>query len=117
MTPSRLIERVRAALVRVPRVVERRMFGGTTFMVTGKMCISVGHGRLMCRIDPAQHDTALARTGVTTVRMKGREYRGFVYVRESAVKSKRTLDYWVRLCLTFNKRAKSSRRRRRRTSA
>ncbi len=93
------------------------MFGSTTFMVRGKMCISAGHRRLMCRIDPARHETALARKGVTTVRMKGREYRGFVHVRESVVNSKRALDYWIRLCLAFNKQAKSSRRSRRLTSA
>ena len=105
-----LIDKVRAALSQLPRVAERKMFGGTTFMVNGKMCISVGRDRLMCRIDPQLHDEAVARTGVRTVRMKGRAYRGFVHVREDAVKSKRDLEYWVGLCLDFNKRAKSSRR-------
>ncbi|HEX9219406.1 MAG TPA: TfoX/Sxy family protein [Gemmatimonadaceae bacterium] len=107
-----LVDRVRAALAHTPRVAEKRMFGGITFMVNGKMCISAGHQRLMCRIDPELHETAIARRGVRTVRMKGRAYRGFVYVREEAVASRRDLHYWVRLCLGFNKRAKSSRRRR-----
>src|SRR5206468_10404377 len=113
MTSSKpLTDRVRAALAHVPRVAERKMFGGITFMVDGKMCISVGHHRLMCRIAPELHERATSRRGVRTVRMKGRAYRGFVYVREAAVASKRDLHYWVRLCLGFNKRAKSSRRRR-----
>lgn len=107
-----LAERVRAALAHIPRVAEKKMFGGITFMVKGKMCISAGDDRLMCRIDPELHETAITRRGVRTVRMKGRAYRGFVYVREEAVASKRDLDYWVRLCLDFNKHAKSSRRRR-----
>src|SRR2546422_4703630 len=51
------------------------------------------------------------RRGVRTVRMNGRAYRGFVHVREDAVASGRELDYWVRACLEFNKRAKSSRDR------
>src|SRR2546425_3622490 len=100
-----LVERVRAALAHTPRVAEKRMFGGITFMVNGKMCISAGHQRLMCRIDPELHETAIARRGVRTVRMKGRAYRGFVYVREEAVASRRDLHYWVRLCLGFNKRS------------
>ena len=104
-----LIERVRAALARTPRVVEKKMFGGTTFMVDGKMCISVGRNRLMCRIDPQLHDSVIKRSGVRTVRMKGHAYRGFVHVREDVLTTKRDLDYWVRACLTFNKRAKSSR--------
>ena len=85
------------------------MFGGITFMVNGKMCISVGPKRLMCRIDPELHELAIERRGVRTVKMKGRAYRGFVHVREEAVSSKRDLDYWVRVCLEFNKQAKASR--------
>ena len=103
-----LSDRVRAALAHTPRVVEKKMFGGITFMVDGKMCISVGRGRLMCRIDPELHDSAIKRSGVRTVRMKGRAYRGFVHVREEAVASARDLGYWVRTCLAFNKRARSS---------
>lgn len=106
-----LLERVRAALADTPRVVEKRMFGGTMFLVGGKMCISVRAGRLMCRIDPAQHDAALARPGVTTVRMRGHDYRGFVHVRDAAVPTKRALDSWVTRCLKYNKQARSSKQR------
>ena len=106
-----LAERVRAALGRLPRVAERKMFGGICFMVNGKMCITVGHGRLMCRIDPEQHEMAVARKGARTARMKGRAYRGFVFVRADAVRTKPALVYWVGLCLAFNGRAKSSRKR------
>ena len=47
------------------------MFGGITFMVNGKMCISVGPNRLMCRIDPELHERAIEREGVRTVKMNG----------------------------------------------
>ena len=107
-----LVARVRAALRRTFRVREQRMFGGITFMVNGKMCISVGARGLMCRIDPASHEAAIARRGVRTVRMRGRAYRGFVRVRADVVTSKHALDYWVRACLAFNRHAKSSKRRR-----
>ena len=118
MTSSKpLTDRVRAALAHTPRVAERKMFGGITFMVDGKMCISVGHHRLMCRIDPELHELAIKRRGVRAVRMNGRAYRGFVHVREEAVASGRELDYWVRACLEFNKRAKSSRRSSRRLTS
>jgi len=104
-----LTDRVRAALAHVPRVAERKMFGGITFMVNGKMCISVGANRLMCRIDPELHERAIERQGVRTVKMNGRAYRGFVHVREEAVASKRDLNYWVRVCLEFNKHGEASR--------
>src|SRR5256886_6015782 len=72
-----LVQRVKASLSGAPRLQEKRMFGGVTFMVRGKMCVSVGKGRIMCRIDPSLHDAALKRKGARTVVMKGREYRGW----------------------------------------
>lgn len=40
-----LTRRVGAALAHIPQVEERVMFGGRTFMVNGKMCISVSEDR------------------------------------------------------------------------
>jgi TfoX/Sxy family transcriptional regulator of competence genes len=106
---ERLTNRLREALANVRNVEEKRMFSGITFMVNGKMCISAGDDRIMCRIDPAIHDQAIKRKGCTPVMMKGREYRGFVYVREEGIKSKTDFDYWVALALNFNKIAKAAR--------
>ena len=114
---EKLADRIREVFGARRDIAERKMFGGITFMVDGKMCISVGHHRLMCRIDPELHELAIKRRGVRTVRMNGRAYRGFVHVREEAVASGRELDYWVRACLEFNKRAKSSRKSSRRLTS
>jgi TfoX/Sxy family transcriptional regulator of competence genes len=103
-----LVQRVKAALAGAPRLQEKRMFGGVTFMVRGKMCVSAGKGRIMCRIDPALHDAAVKRKGARTVVMKGREYRGWVYVAAAAVETKRELEYWVGLSLEYNTKAKRS---------
>lgn len=66
-----LTERVRKALSSARRVKEVRMFSGMTFMVNGKICISVGAHRLMCRIDPALHEEVVERKGARGVRMRG----------------------------------------------
>jgi TfoX/Sxy family transcriptional regulator of competence genes len=100
-----LVERVRAALAGTRRVEEKKMFGGTAFLVRGKICVSARPERLMCRIDPAVHDAALERKGCRTMVMKGREYRGYVHVDAAAVRSKRELDYWIALALEYNARA------------
>jgi len=107
-----LTARVRAALMDVPDVEEKKMFDGVTFMVNGKMCVSVGAQRLMCRIDPKDHDAALQRKGCRTVVMKGREYRGYVHVDAEAVSKPSDLRRWIDLALDFNGRAKSSGKRR-----
>ena len=56
---EKLTNRVREALMNVSKVEEKRMFSGITFMVSGKMCISVGDNRIMCRIDPSIHNQVL----------------------------------------------------------
>ena len=108
-----LLHRVRVALGGAVEVEEKKMFGGIAFMVRGKMCVSVGRDRIMCRIDPAFHDCALERKGCRTVAMKGREYRGYVHVDADAVRDQRDLAYWIDLSLDYNGRAKSSRSKRR----
>ena len=111
MRDSELLSRVRAALVAIPNVEEKRMFGSTAFMVRGKMCISARAERIMCRIDPALHDAALEREGCETVLMRGRQYRGYVYVGAEAVRSVSALKNWVDLALNYNKAITSAKKR------
>ena len=103
-----LVDRVRTALAEIPRVVEKKMFGGIAFMVNGKMCVSAGKDRLMCRIDPAMHAEALKKKGCRTVRMKEREYKGYVFVSNEGMKATKDFDYWIGLALDYNKKAKAS---------
>jgi TfoX/Sxy family transcriptional regulator of competence genes len=105
---EKLTNRVRQALSGISNVEEKRMFSGITFMVNGKMCISAGNDRIMCRIDPAIHDDVVERKGARTVQMKGRDYKGYVYVNEEGIKKKSDFDFWVGLALEFNERAKAS---------
>jgi hypothetical protein len=43
--------------------------------------------------------------------MKGRELKGWVLANEEVLKTKKDLDYWVALSLSFNKQAKSSKKK------
>jgi TfoX/Sxy family transcriptional regulator of competence genes len=108
---EKLTARIREALAHLPKVEEKRMFRGVAFMVNDKMCISAGDNKIMCRIDPSIHEEALKRKGCETVKMKGREYKGYVYVSEEGIKTKKDLDYWVHLALEFNKLAKASKKK------
>ena len=73
-------------------------------MVNGKMCVTVGDNHIMCRIDPSIHQEVILHKGVSTVRMKGRDYIGWINVDESAVPDKKRLTYWVKLALEYNDR-------------
>ncbi|MBO9591770.1 MAG: TfoX/Sxy family protein [Niabella sp.] len=98
-----LAQRMRQALAAIPHVEEKKMFGGLAFMVNGKMCLTVGAGRIMCRVEAAMHDALVAKKGCSAVIMKGRIYRGYVHVNEAQLRTKASLDYWVELALEHNK--------------
>jgi TfoX/Sxy family transcriptional regulator of competence genes len=99
-----LTKRVRDVLPKNFLIEEKKMFRGIAFMINGKMCVTVGDTRIMCRIDPALHSDAILQPGVSTVKMKGRDYIGWIYVDESVVPDKKKLLYWVKLALKFNEK-------------
>lgn len=109
---EKLAQRVREALVTVPNFEEKKMFRGITFMVNEKMCVSVSGDELMCRIDPALQEEVMAKNGCREMIVKGRPMKGFVYVEESVLKNRRELDYWIKLALDFNSKAKISKKKR-----
>ncbi len=108
---EKLASRIRAALAHLPEVKEKRMFGGLAFMVDNKMCVTIGVDRIMCRIDPAFHDEAIKKDGCSTVVMRGRAYKGFVYVSEDSIQSEKDCNYWLTLAVEYNKIAKASKKR------
>jgi TfoX/Sxy family transcriptional regulator of competence genes len=99
---EKLAERIRKALSHLPRVEEKKMFRGLTFMVNDKMCVSVSGDELMCRFDPALQDTVTKKKGFRTMIMKNRIYKGYGYINEESIRSKKDFDYWLNLSLAFN---------------
>lgn len=105
---EQLTNKVREAFQSESKVEEKKMFSGIAFMVNDKLCVTVGDNRIMCRIDPQLYKELINKEGCKTVVMKGREYKGYVYVHESVLKTKKQIDYWVRLALDFNPKAKAT---------
>jgi hypothetical protein len=108
---EKLAEKIRKALAGQRKVQEKKMFRGLTFMVNGKMCVSVSGDEMMCRFDPGLQDIAAVKKGFRAMIMRGKVYRGFGYVNEEGISSKKDFDYWINLCLSFNKVAKSSKKK------
>ncbi len=111
---TQLADRIKAYLheANLPDIEEKKMFSGLTFMVNGKMCVSVSGDNLMCRFDPDLQEEVAERNGFQTMIMKGKEYRGYGYIHPEGFKAQKDFEYWVNLCLDFNKKAKKSVRRR-----
>src|SRR5918995_4683218 len=89
-----LAARVRALLADRTDVVERKMFGGLTFMVSGRMCCGVNRDELIVRLDPEREEKALARPHARPMDFAGRPMRGFVTVRPEGLEGDR-LEQWV----------------------
>ena len=109
---EQLAERVRNALARESSVEEKKMMGGLTFMVNGKMCVGVAKDDLMLRLGPEAYEGALEKKGCREMDFTGKPMRGFVFVGPEGLETKGELEYWLQLALDFNKEVKASRKRR-----
>jgi TfoX/Sxy family transcriptional regulator of competence genes len=78
---EQLAARVRTLLADRTDVDERKIFGGLTFLIAGKMSCGVNGNELIVRLDPEHEDEALARPHARPMDFTGRRMRGFVTVR------------------------------------
>lgn len=108
---EKLANRIRERLADLSGTEEKKMMGGLTFMYNGKMCVGIIKDEMMCRIDPDLHDTAVKRIGCRTMDFTKRPMRGYVLVDETGMKTKKEFDYWINLCLEFNSKARSSKKK------
>ncbi|CAN5768690.1 TfoX/Sxy family protein [soil metagenome] len=92
-------------------IEEKKMFGGLCFMVNDKMCVGVRETHLMVRLNPDMYETVMEKPGCTPMTFTGKEMKGFVYVDEAALTTKRKLEYWMKLALEYNKIAKVSKKK------
>ncbi|RYY99863.1 MAG: TfoX family protein [Chitinophagaceae bacterium] len=110
---THLADRVRNYLAQysTQAVEEKEMFRGLAFLVNDKMCINISGDRLLCRFDPARQPEVEERPGYLPMIMKGKELAGYCLVEPQGCRSSRDLAWWMQLCLEFNPRAKSSKRK------
>ena len=107
-----LAERIRIALLKKhTKYVEKKMMGGLCFMVDDKMCVGVVKDNLMVRIDPDIYEEALTKKGCREIDFTGRPLKGFAFVEPEGILFDKEVEYWVRLCLDFNPKAKSSKKK------
>ncbi len=108
---EKLAERIRKSFIKIPRVEEKKMMGGLTFMINGKMCVGVHKNDLMVRLDPVVYDGVLKKKGCRPMDFTGKPMKGFVFVSHAGTNDKKDLDYWLNLGLDFNKKTKTSKKK------
>jgi len=96
---------------------EKKMMGGLCFMVNDKMCCGIHFDKkreidlLMARIGEDITPEALEKEGCLPMDFTGRPMKGYVFITPEGLDMDEDLDYWLQLCLDFNPRAKSSKKR------
>ena len=108
-----LVNKVREYLVEIPNIVveEKQMFNVWNFMVNGKTCVCVSGENLMLRFNHILQEELSEKIGYETMLMKGKEYKGYCYINPEGFKDKKDFEYYINLCLDFNKIAKASKKR------
>jgi TfoX/Sxy family transcriptional regulator of competence genes len=108
---EKLNNRIREAMASLPKVEEKHMFGGTCYMLNGKMCVGVVKDEMMCRINPEVYEEVLQKEGCREMVFTGKPMKGYVFVSEEGLKTQKQFTYWINLCVEFNSLAKSSKKK------
>ena len=97
-TMDYLVERVRSVLGDDPRVSEKTMFGGLTFLLDGHILVGCKKdGRILLSVGKEHYADALERTGATPMNHTGRQMTGFVWIEPDAIEDDDALQGWVNL--------------------
>ncbi len=96
-----LAARTRDALAREPGITEKKMFGGLSFLLHGKLLVGVFKDSLIARVGPGQAKTALRKPHVGVFDITGRPMKGWVVVEPEGVDRDADLKTWIRQAIEF----------------
>ena len=109
---EKLADRIRELISETHDISEeKKMFGGLCFMVNDKMCLGVESERIMVRLDPAKYDEVMENDECMPMDFTGKVMKGYVFVGNDFLKTKKQLSYWVQLALDYNRFAKASKKK------
>ncbi|MFL5320649.1 MAG: TfoX/Sxy family protein [Myxococcaceae bacterium] len=99
---TELADRIRELLEKERGVVEKKMFGGLAFLIGGNMTVAAsGQGGVLLRVDPEQMGTLSEKPHAGPMVMRGRPMAGWLRVDGEGVKTKRQLEPWVKLAVSY----------------
>jgi hypothetical protein len=96
-TMSHLADRIRMLVGGDPRITEKYMFGGLTFLLNGHILVGCRKdGGILVSVGKDNHETAKTRPGATEMRHSGRVMSGFFWIDGDAIEEDEALEDWVR---------------------
>ena len=98
---EKLSDRIRKALGCRKGITEKKMFGGLSFLLHGKMCCGVLKDILVMRVNPEDSDALLKKPHVRPMDFTGHPMKGFLYVSSGGYKTEKQLGSWVERSIDF----------------
>ena len=96
-TMAHLAERIRGLLDGDPRITEKFMFGGQTFLLNGHILAGCKKdGSILLSVGKTHYDEALARPGTAPMIHGGRTMKGFIWIDPAAIEEDDDLADWIR---------------------
>jgi TfoX N-terminal domain len=95
-----LAERLRGALAGHEKMTEKKMFGGTCFLLRDHMLCGTGTQGFLFRVGKEAHGKALQRPGAAAMVHSGRRLEGFIWVGPVACDAK-NLKAWIALAESY----------------
>ncbi|MEO5806843.1 TfoX/Sxy family protein [Devosia sp.] len=91
-----LSNRIRDLLDGDPRITEKKMFGGLSFLLNGHLFISAKKdGRAMIAVGKDNYEAALERPGARPMTHGKGAMTGFIWLDADEAESKDTLREWI----------------------
>lgn len=96
-----LAQRLREQTEEDTRVVEKKMFGGLCFLVSGNMAFGIVGDELMVRVGPDAYEECLTQPHAREMDFTGRAMKGMVYVGTEGFAEDDDLVAWIARGLDF----------------
>ena len=96
-TVDHLADRIRMIVGEDPRITEKYMIGGLTFLLNGHILVGCKKdGRILVSVGKDNHEAAAARPGAEAMVHSGRVMSGFFWVDGDAIEDDDALVDWIR---------------------
>lgn len=98
----KLAERIRAEVDGLP-IVEKKMFGGTGYILNGNMAVGILGNDLIVRVSLEDYKKLLTRKHVKIFTMQSapRPMKGWLMVEPGGTKTAKSLSQWIKIGVEF----------------
>lgn len=96
-----LAKRIKEILGERPGLVEKKMFGGVSYLINGNMTCGVIKDELVIRLGEEKNAEALCRPNTRQFDFSGKPMAGWIYVSKLGFESEENLRKWIEMGVEY----------------